>query len=367
MTRLYSFAVLVAAASAQAGWRIIARDIGGGALGVACFEGGETCIAAVSQILPAGYEMLRSSDGGVTWATINNTYHPFDALYNVAAYGSVAMASSDFIVLRSADTAATFVDDFAAPAGGQIVRKLAAADGSFYGFAMLGVTTSGDTNGAVISTDGGVTWTSRNIMWANPSIVAIDGSFLNSSWIIVGNVYQTSLAGGKAEYATEVVRSTDGGVSWTTLYSNASVAALGVACLDAQRCCAVAEDADFSYILCTADGWSSEALAFADLEDGAAIVEIAVAPGVCAGGIAAYVAVGGVVAGDSQQPGFWRSCDGGASFTKDATPAWPVANLLASDVDCQPHTANGTQCWATLWDNGGILEPNTYVAKYFSD
>ena len=107
-------------------------------------------------------------------------------------------------------------------------------------------------------------------------------------------------------------------------------------------------------------------LALADLEDGAAIVEIAAAPGACAGGEPAYIAVGGVVeASGNQQPGFWRSCDRGATFTKDATPAWPVANLLVTDIDCQPHTANGTACWATLWDNNDI-EPNTFVAKYFA-
>ena len=357
-------ACLISGVAAQAGWRIIARDIGGGALGTAFFEDGQTGIAATSQILPAGYELRITHDGGVTWSTVNNSYKPLDAYYNVAAFGTHAIASADFIVPQSSDMAATFHNSDA-PAGGQIVRKLAAADGHYLGFAIIGTTTDGNVNGAVTSADAGATWQSRNVQWSNVAIVAIDGSFLNSSWTLVGNVYETSSTAAAGTYATEVVVSSDAGGTWSTVYQNASVAALGLACLDAQRCCLVGEDGDYAYIQCTTDGWASVADPLTDLEEGAAIVEIAVAPGVCAGGAAAYIAVGGVVAGDAQQPGFWRSCDAGATFVKDATPAWPVANLLVTDIDCQPHSPNGTQCWTTLWDNSGI-EPNTYIAKYYA-
>jgi hypothetical protein len=40
------------------------------------------------------------------------------------------------------------------------------------------------------------------------------------------------------------------------------------------------------------------------------------------------------------------------------------ANLLATDIDCQPAIKDGTGCWATLWDNGGIVVPNGFVARY---
>lgn len=356
--------LLAGAASAQAGWRIIARDIGGGALGTAFFEDGVTGICVTSQILPAGYEIMASNNSGVTWSSVAGTYRPFDALYNVAAYGAHAIASADFIILQSNDSARTFADSNA-PAGGQIVRKLAAADGRYVGFAILGETTAGDVNGAVVSRDGGASWAPVNIPWSNAGILSIDGSFLNDTWTVVGNVYETSLRDA-ATYNTEVATSTDGGATWRTAFSNSSVAALGIACVDAATCCLATENGDNAFILCTADGWTTVSQALADMDEGAAIVELDVAPGTCAGGGDAIVAVGGDVApSGGQAPGFWRSCDGGKTFTKDATPAWPVANLLVTDIDCQPHAPNGTACWATLWDNSG-LEPNTFIAKYFA-
>jgi hypothetical protein len=160
------------------------------------------------------------------------------------------------------------------------------------------------------------------------------------------------------------------------------------------HCCVVSEDASYAYIHCTQDGWHTVSRTLADMNDGAgqcdsrkrhcvdndglchemllpfsslllaAIVEITVAPRVCTGGDA-YLAVGGYVTGTGQSPVWYRSCDQGATWTKDPAPVMPVAGLLNTDVDCQGAAPNGTQCWTTLWDDGG-LDSQGYVARYFS-
>jgi hypothetical protein len=99
-------------------------------------------------------------------------------------------------------------------------------------------------------------------------------------------------------------------------------------------------------------------------------VEVAVAPRTCnaTGGATAddaYLAVGGYVTAAGQSPVWYRSCDLGATWTKDAAPGLPVAGLLNTDVECQAATPNGTLCWTTMWDDGG-LDSQGYVAKYFA-
>lgn len=322
------------------------------------------------------------------------------ALYNVAAAGNAAVVSAEAAIQFSTDRGHTF-NKSAGPAGGEIVRKLMARDGrSAAGFAILGETTDGNTIGLVASYDAGRTFTPINIGELDPGVLSIDGSFANASWTVVGNVYQTSLGvrerarsriqqrllarlgraaagapapvpaqqslrGGKAEYHTQVVVSLDAGATWTTAWRNASVAALGVACADAAQrsCCAVSEDADFAYIHCTTDGWATTKEVLADTNEGAALVEVAVS---VTANSTCFVAVGGYVTDAGQSPVFYRSCDSGATWAKDPLPSWPVANLLATDVDCQPAITDGTGCWATLWDNGGIIVPNGFVARYLT-
>ena len=116
------------------------------------------------------------------------------------------------------------------------------------------------------------------------------------------------------------------------MFRNNSVAALGIACIDTaqQSCCFVSEDGDYAYIHCTTDGWATAHEALADKNEGAALVEVAVSMG--PNGTSCYVAAGGYVTGAGQSPVFYRSCDAGASWVKDPLPAWPVENLLATDI-----------------------------------
>ena len=397
--------LLLLGASAQRGWHVIARDIGGSPLGVAFFEDALTGVTATSQLLPAGYETKRSLDGGATWATVPDKDLFIFALYNVAVSGTTAVVSAMSFVQVSTDSGANFTWASGAPAGGEIVRKLY-DNGAAEGFAIMGETEDGSVNGFVSSRTPTGAWTKSNIAWSNPSILSIDGAFVSAtSWVVVGNVYETAAGvrvargprrsptlrlrwvsagagsgapptarlertppaeAAKASYATEVVVSSDGGATWRTAYSNATVAALGVACVDAAHCCFVGEDADYAFAFCTSDAWATVTRTLADENEGAALVEVAVAPGGCVGGGAAYVAVGGYVTPAGQAPVFYRSCDLGASWAKDPTPSWPVAGLLVTDVDCTLGTPNGTACWTTLWDDSGV-EPNGFVARFSNE
>jgi hypothetical protein len=419
-----SLGLLLAAATAaraQPGWRILAKDIGGAPLGVAFFADGLNGITETSHILPfPGYETEESLDGGATWKQVPDQDGVFGvlALYNVAVAGDNAVVSAEASIQFSTDRGHNF-SAATGPAGGEIVRKLMGADGATaVGFAILGETTDGNTVGLVASYDGGRTWTPNNIGELDPGILSIDGAFANASWTVVGNEYVTAAAtavggplqrrerarsrihlalrarmqaarraaattasggndsaesalrgagvgAGAAEYHTQVVTSSDAGATWTTVYRNNSVAALGIACSDhAQRnCCFVGEDADFSYIYCTRDGWKTTRQVLADTNEGAALVEVAVTVSANA---TCFVAAGGyVLPSGGQDPVFYRSCDNGDSWAKDPLPSWPVANLLATDIDCQPAITDGSGCWATLWDNGGIIVPNGFVARYY--
>jgi len=361
-TDLFSFEMLWSVftlfpAAVLAEWQIIAKKIGGGPLGVACYEDGLTCITSVSQILPAGYEAKRSTDGGVTWATVPDQDLFIFALYNQAVYGEYAVISGSEFIQKSDNKGLNFsaVPGSLAIGGGSIVRKLFGSAGVPTGFAILGLTDDGNTNGLVVSQNNVAgPWTEINIGELKAGVIATDGAFLTDAWIVVGEEYTT---GGsqhskqrresptKAVYATQVVRSIDKGKTWDTLYYNKSVATLGLACVDALHCCLVQEDADYAYIQCTMDGFKTVNTTLIDDTEGASLVEASVDSNLC------YVVIGGAVTGGGQSPISYHSCDKGISWSLDTLSGFPY-NLLFTDVDCLQ-----SGCWATLWDNSGI-DPN---------
>lgn len=397
--KLTMLCVSLSAVCAQTGgWQLISRDIGGGPLGVSFFADGLNGVTATSQILPAGFETKQSKDGGYTWATVPDQDAFIFGLSNSAAGSNkTAVLSGDYFVQVSFDNGANFSWATGASAGGEIVRKIFDNDTTTStGFSIIGISNDG-TNGFVYSREPGGKWTSVNIPWSSPSTLSIDGSFGVNAWTIVGNVYITSAAAAPAvkvkgavarnrarvaarsakataslsststaaTYNTEVVISTDQGLNFKTVYANKSIAALGIACIDALHCVIVGEDADFAYVHTTTDGWVTVRETLADLNEGAALVEVAVAVGVCSNGGDAFVAVGGYVTGAGQSPVWYRSCDLGVTWAKDAAPAWPVGGLLNTDIDCvTTTTVNGTECWTTLWDDSGI-DPNGFVSRYF--
>ena len=243
------FSLALGLTSAQRGWKLIAKDIGGGPLGVACFEDGQTCVSETSHILPfPGYDTIESLDGGATWAQVPDQDGILGvlALYNVAASGQYAVVSAEASIQWSSDRGHNFTAA-TGPAGGEIVRKLFAADGSVSGFAILGETTDGNTVGLVasnISADGGKSFAPINIGELDPGILSIDGSFSSTSWTVCGNEYVTAavhtrarsriqqrmlqrkhrrpapahaVASAAAAYHTQVVVSRDAGVTWNTV------------------------------------------------------------------------------------------------------------------------------------------------------
>ena len=77
--------------------------------------------------------------------------------------------------------------------------------------------------------------------------------------------------------------------------------------MDASHCVLVGEDGDFAYAHTTLDGRVTVRETLADIVEGAALVEVAIAAGVCEGGGDAYVAVGGYITGSGQSPERYHS------------------------------------------------------------
>jgi hypothetical protein len=285
------------------------KDIGGGPLGVSCFEDGATCVTATSQILPAGYEVKRSLDGGKTWGTVPDADLFIFGLDNQAVFSDFAVVSGDEFIQCSVNKGANFtqVPGSLALAGGEIARKLRAADGSWGGFAILGLTDDGNSNGFVWVEGSCLgAWKEVNIQALDLGKIATDGAFFEGAWLVVGEEYVTEAPrrrgrkaptrklrweGGAlaptpphelraATYATQVVLSADKGASWTSLYTNNSVATLGIGCIDATHCCLAQEDANIAYIQCTSDGFKS-VNTFTDATPGAALVAVGVTAGNC--------------------------------------------------------------------------------------
>ena len=379
--------LLLAGASATPTWNLIARDIGGGPLGVSCFEDGLTCVTATSQVLPAGYEVKRSLDGGSSWATVPDVDLFVFGLDNQAAFGNYAIVSGDEFIQCSMNRAANFsaVPGSLALAGGEIARKLHAADGTPNGFAILGMTDDSNSNGFIYTQGQGCMqgWKEVNIQELDLGVISTDGQFFDGAWLVVGEEYVTSAAAAAgapvaqrplrsrthklrwqdgslvrtpaeqlaaATYATQVVQSTDSGATWATLYRNKSVATLGMGCRDPLHCCLAQEDANFAYIQCTSDGFKT-LNTLVDDTPGAALVEVGVTREGC------FVVVGGAVDNGVQGPAVWRSCNDGATWAKDALQGFPLG-LLITDVDCMTEGPLAG-CWATLWDDSGI-DPSAF-------
>ena len=347
------------AACAHAGtWTIIASKIGGGPLGVSCYEDGLTCITAVSQILPAGYEAKRSADGGATWATVPDADLFIFALYNSAVFGEFAVISGMEFIQKSSNKGLNFtqVPGSLAIGGGEIVRKVLGPSGAPIGFAILGLSNDGNSNGLVVSLNNVAgPWAEKNIPALNAGVIATDGAFFAGDWIVAGEEFETqrqrrlgSSRGGrrgrgaraaKATYATQVVRSGDGGATWQQLYYNATVATLGLACASPKNCVLVQEDADFAYIQTTTDGFATVATTLVDAAEGAALVEASV------DGAGCFVVVGGAVSGGGQSSASYHSCDQGLTWEADELANFPF-DLLFTDIDCGAGV--NASCWATL-------------------
>jgi hypothetical protein len=342
---------------------------------VSCFEDGATCVTATSQILPAGYEVKRSLDGGKTWGTVPDADLFIFGLDNQAVFSDFAVVSGDEFIQCSVNKGANFtqVPGSLALAGGEIARKLRAADGSWGGFAILGLTDDGNSNGFVWVEGSCLgAWKEVNIQALDLGKIATDGAFFEGAWLVVGEEYVTEAPrrrgrkaptrklrweGGAlaptpphelraATYATQVVLSADKGASWTSLYTNNSVATLGIGCIDATHCCLAQEDANIAYIQCTSDGFKS-VNTFTDATPGAALVAVGVTAGGC------FVVVGGAVSNGVQGAAAYRSCDDGATWAQDALDSSFPFGLLMTDVDCQ-NQGPRAGCWATLWDDSGI-------------
>jgi len=396
-------ASVLAAASAQGNWTIIATNLGVFSTGVSFNADGKTGYL-VTDANGVGANIQQSLDGGVTW---NPTTDPFELMpLDVTSYGNfVADMGALVIGEYSIDSGASFNDSTLTNAiggVGQCIRNIGDQSAPT-GFGMVG--TFGlfnPLNGVAISTDAGATYKAINITAAITETRY--GSFVDANtWYISAGEWpgegSDSSSGGSSSssgtsssptsaaasgvgrvvrrltqrasivqgadgvhrlelaepatrrvsgrnlqaaggYVSQVLKTTDGGATFTSVYNSTAGYLNGIDCLDADRCCVAQEndDADgFAAILCTTDGGDSWATNFYNNITGASILDLRVV------GTDGYVAVGGIESSLGSEAGFVYSGDGGATWTVTSTISGP----FASSVDC----ARGTQeCWATLLD-----------------
>lgn len=141
-------------------------------------------------------------------------------------------------------------------------------------------------------------------------------------------------------YVSQILKTTNGGASFSSVYTSTAGYLNGIDCLDTSRCCVAQEndDADgFAAILCTLDGGATWTQNYVTNITGASLLDIRTV------GTDGYWAVGGVESSLGSVAGFIYSGDGGATWTVTSEISGP----FASSVDC----ARGTEeCWATLLD-----------------
>jgi hypothetical protein len=400
--RFFAAAAAVAAAAAQGSWSVISSQVGQGASGLAFFDANTGIIATSDGFL--GYNVYLSSDGGKSWAATPNQAGYFPILSDTAAFGSFGVAcgaSTQFSWNRGA-----FFNTSVGGAGGVNARVLAGQAG----FALIGQ--FGSSNGVATSTDGGVTFTAVSAgltttagfgsfptatTWyvtggdapapsndqtdqpttgttstggttTSPSETAqVFKKRVSSRVTIVAerngparhvfslpsassfSLRGRALQGNNTGYDAQITKTTDGGQTWTSLFSNTGLYAMnGIDCRDANNCCAVAEassgTAAGAYIFCATDG-ATFTTTYNSTNPGDALVDIR------AVGTSTYIAVGGNIGASSISASWLVSNDNGQTWAVDTS----LPNYFATGIEC---LAGSSSCWSTVVDNND----NSYVA-----
>ena len=208
-------------ADASTGWAVgdggrILSTADGGATWTAQNAGAEAdlyalCVVSASRVWAAGDGILETTDGGATWtqrATLdvwNNSFTSVDSdgAGRIAATGWYYPDETELkpcgMIATSADGGATWSAHF----DGEYL------DGVFASVAFsspTGVCAVGETGAVVRSTDGGTTWTGREPL-ALRELSGVDFADMQNGWA-VGAYY------GPGEPSSLVLRTADGGATW---------------------------------------------------------------------------------------------------------------------------------------------------------
>lgn len=175
---------------------------------------------------------------------------------------------------------------------------------------------------------------------------------------VLGGARPLNAVGGRAlqapsntSYAAQLVKTTDGGNTWTSQYYAVNGIGYfnGIDCLDEDSCCVAAEcdgppcnTAIAASILCTTNGGSTWNMNYATNVTGASLLDLRVA------GPSSYWAVGGVEGETGSAAVFLYSGDSGATWSVDSV----LDGVYATSVDCQAPGANSTSlnCLSTVID-----------------
>jgi photosystem II stability/assembly factor-like uncharacterized protein len=139
--------------------------------------------------------------------------------------------------------------------------------------------------------------------------------------VVRGKLDAANLEDGSGSgYSAEIARTTDGGKTWATVFSNFGAFYFnGIECASAQDCCAVAEDEGppynnasvvGTYVFCTADGGDTWVDTFRDMDSASSLLDIAALSPL------EYWAVGAELgAVGPRNPTFFHTTDAGTTWT----------------------------------------------------
>jgi len=349
MRAAIAIAVVAAAVSVAAGsWSVLNDNFATIAVAISCKDA-NTCIAPVG-VNGEGSFIWLSTDGGQTWDTENE---PFELMFLGAAMskkdGSAVVADELTILYNNASaTAGSY--QFSHGYGDYLAssQNVEVFNGNWYGAA--GEDEANNGNGVSISTDGGKDWKWYNISilntfarygaypsqttwyisageWPENVNAPTDATYrqlssrvhieATSPTDMTHRLFPASPTTTDAGWKAQIVKTTDGGKTWTSLFYDETFYFNQIGCTDETHCCAVGE-ADTSSepgvrIYCTTDGttWnrimyndnpnmSIMALRFIDSQNGWA-----------AGGDLAEFGITGY---------FWQTTDGGQTWTNSTVP-----------------------------------------------
>ncbi|HXU32086.1 MAG TPA: hypothetical protein VN851_16070 [Thermoanaerobaculia bacterium] len=157
-------------------------------------------------------QLLRSTDGGATWTALGADLFVTELVAEAHHPGSLLAAAPSQGVLRSTDRGDTWS---VAALPGAFVLSIASspfAEGTW--FAVLGRDELSDAQSALRSTDGGLTWTAMPLLDV-PTGFAEDQPHFVFDPAHPGTVFVFYDRFGEEDYAGPVLRSFDGGDTWT--------------------------------------------------------------------------------------------------------------------------------------------------------
>jgi photosystem II stability/assembly factor-like uncharacterized protein len=177
--------------------------------------------------------------------------------------------------------------------------------------------------------------------------------------VVRGKLDAANNVGGTVGYEAQIARTTDGGATWSTVFSSSGAFYFnGIECASDQDCCAVAEDEGppytnssdaGTYVFCTTDGGATWVDTFRDIDSASSLLDIAALSPLTYWAVGAELGPVGPL-----YPTFYLTVDGGKTWTS-GTGTDDMLLMYAVAIDC----VAGVNCWVNMLD---ILTQETSIA-----